>query len=518
MRSRLLLVSAFSLAVLVATLAQTQVQQSATPPPTDERKPGAVETPTSDIEASEAGRPVGPQVPGQRDATEQSEPLAPGQEVSPAQEVPSAEEPLTPAQEVPPAEESLTPSQQVLPWQEPATPIQQISPAEAPLTTQQAVVPTEASRIRWRFTPLFGSGVYYDDNIFFTNTDRVSDVIWTISAGLAFELGDFRGGSENYLTARWIGVPTFYTNNPDQNAFNQTATLLARYRWAKLVGQLESNFAFVREANREVNTITTTTTFFNRLRFTYDYSGKTSFDLLFGQSYSESSEPAEPTSAATAGVGETKNSTFEVKAGMNYQMLPKTSVGLEVTGGITDESSSPLQYYQQGRLRLSYVATGKLTFKLSGGVEAREFEGSDRIKATPVFSLGLEYRLFDATQISVMGYRNVSPTTAITGQDTIATGFEIIVTQRLFQKFIAGISFGYENDQYFATSQEATIEQERGLTDRVDDYMYVRPRLSYSFIRWVSASIFYEFRRNASNEPTSSFYNNRVGLDIATEF
>ena len=97
---------------------------------------------------------------------------------------------------------------------------------------------------------------------------------------------------------------------------------------------------------------------------------------------------------------------------MNYQMFPKTNIGLEVVGGITDQSSSPLQYYQQARVRVNYVATGKLDLKFSGGVEVREFEGSNSIKTTPVFSLGFEYRPFDGTTLSVVGYRNVSAATS----------------------------------------------------------------------------------------------------------
>ena len=84
-----------------------------------------------------------------------------------------------------------------------------------------AAVPEE-TRKRWRIVPLFSTGLVYDDNIFLTNTDRVADFIWTLSAGLAFEAGDFRGEKENYLTAYWVGIPVIYMDNPEQNAFNQS--------------------------------------------------------------------------------------------------------------------------------------------------------------------------------------------------------------------------------------------------------------------------------------------------------
>ena len=493
----LMLWSACTLVVLITAFAQTDVNQAENPPAADEWEPATAVTPTSDAEANAAGQPLPPQAPGESPRTEAGETMQP-ETVAPAQEA------VVPDQAVPPG------------------------PSTSPR------IPAEPSRKLWRFSPLFSAGVYYDDNIFLENTDRVADVIWKISFGLAFDLGDFRGGSENYLTAYWVGGPVFYTDNSEENSFDQSASLMAQYRWEKLVGQLESGFRVASDGNREVNTITTTTSILNTLRFQYDYSGKTSFDLQFAQTYSESSDPSGSTSAMptptpamptptpampTPESGQTTNNQYEVKAGMNYQIFPKTKIGLELVGGIRDQNSTPLGYYQQTRLRARYVATGKLDFKFSGGVEFLKFQGSDMIKISPVFSLGLEYRPSDGSTVSLVGYRNVYAATALIGQDITATGFEIAATQRILQKFIAGISFGYENDVYFATGEGfATSEGTSTDTNRVDNYTYVRPRLSYSFVKWVSVSVFYEFRRVDSNQTTSSFYDNRFGMEVATEF
>ena len=78
---------------------------------------------------------------------------------------------------------------------------------------QAALLPADVSQKRWRITPLFTAEVMYDDNIFLTNTDRVSDVIWTPSIGLIYELGDFREKKENYLSFQWVGMPVIYTKN-----------------------------------------------------------------------------------------------------------------------------------------------------------------------------------------------------------------------------------------------------------------------------------------------------------------
>ena len=430
--------------------------ESATANPTegaaavDESQPASVATPTSDAQMNETGRPLAPQAPGRRPQT------------------------------------GGTPMDET------------VSPSEAAEAAEEALMPAEPARKLWRFTPIFSGGVVFDDNIEFSATNRVSDVIWTVSGGLAFELGDFRGGSGNYLSAFWIGSPVFYTDNPDQNNFNQSASLIGQYRWSKLAASINSTVSIARGGNREVNAITTTKSFSNSLRLQYDYSEKTSFDLKFSQDASivESFE---------------NTSQYEVAAGMGYQIFPKTNIGLEGVAGVLESTSTPLQYYQQVRLRLNYAATGKLNFKFSGGVEVLEVEGDNSVKASPVFSLGLAYQPFDGTTINLVGYRNVIGSNATAGEDIIATGFGIVGEQRLFQKFIAQLSFGYENDHYFAISDEFT-------TDRVDNYLFVRPSLRYSFVRWLSVNVFYEFRKNTSTEASSNAYGNRLGMELAARF
>ena len=98
---------------------------------------------------------------------------------------------------------------------------------------------------------------------------------------------------------------------------------------------------------------------------------------------------------------------------MNYQMFPKTTIGLEAAGGISDQSDSPLQYYQQARVRLIYVATGKPNLiqrgRRSPGIR-RNQPHQDQSRLQPGLGLSPVRR----TTISVVGYRNISAATSIT--------------------------------------------------------------------------------------------------------
>ena len=356
----------------------------------------------------------------------------------------------------------------------------------------------EESRRRWRIIPLLSGGVVFDDNIFLTNEDPVADVIWTFSFGGVYELGDFRNQTENYLAAQWIGNPVIYTENSEQNAFNQYAALTLQYRFNRLVLRLDSTFSHVRGANREVNTITTTTAFRNSLLFRYDYSAKTSFDLTLSQDTSLTEDFQ-------------NKSRYEGSPGVNYQIMPKTRLGARGAVGVLTSTDDPIQFYQQLLARVEYTPSAKLTFTLEGGVQFLEFEGSDIVKIDPIFSLGVQYEPFPGTALVLVGYRNVVSSTTLEGQDFIATGFELRVQQRFLQKFTAIVGVGYENDAYFGTTAETP-------TDRVDNYLFVRPRLTYAFVDWFSASVFYEFRQSTSTQETSSFENNRAGVEILTRF
>ena len=350
----------------------------------------------------------------------------------------------------------------------------------------------------WRIRPKASVSMVYDDNIFISNTNRQADIIWSVTAGAAFELGDFRNLQDNFLIAEWYGTGYFYTNNPAQNAFNQSAALLGQYRWEKLTAQLDSRYQYLTGPDRQVGSFATRHIFNNAIRFNYDYSDKTSFDAEFAQD----------TQIFQSYLNQYD---YRFKLGGEYLILPKVHVGLEGVAGILNVEDSPLQYYQQARIRARYKATGKIDAKLSAGVEVREFSGYSEISVEPVFSLGLEYRPFDGTLLSVTGYRNVIGSNSLEGQDYVATGFQISIQQRFLQRFYAGVAFGYENDVYIATQSDV-------VADRTDNYIFLRPSLSFAVTEYITAGAFYEYRNNASTTASNSFYNNRFGFELGLQF
>jgi hypothetical protein len=348
----------------------------------------------------------------------------------------------------------------------------------------------------WRLRPIVGFGVVFDDNIFLTQTNMVSDVVFTFTAGLAFEIGDYRRLQDNYLLAEYIATGFVYVDNPQQDAVDQAASLIGQYRFNRLAVQLESRYQYLNGAEREVGSFVTRNIITNALRGIYELSEKTELDLELFQ---------------RANIYETQldNYVYGVKFGGNYELTDKIAVGGESVFGVSLTDESPTQYYAQLRARAAYNATGKLTFKSSFGIEFRMLE--DGLRLNPVFNARAEYRPWENTLVTLGGYGNVQSSASVADASFLATGVEFSVRQLLFQRVTAGFALGYENDTYYSNTNG---DQE----SRVDNYIFFRPNLSYNFNRWVSAGVFYEFRRNSSTEDGSSFYNNRVGFEAGARF
>ena len=351
-------------------------------------------------------------------------------------------------------------------------------------------------RKKWALQLRGRVGFAYDDNIFISNTNRVADTILTVTGGISLIYGDWRSRSENFLVADYEGSGIFYFENPDQNSFDQIATLMGQYRIQRLMMQLRSQYLYLTGAERDIGDLATRNLINNSLRLSYDLSEKTAItaegfaNIATYQTFFNSYE-------------------FGTKVGADYKILQKVRVGPEIVVGFLNVVDSPFQVYEQIRARATYDTTAKLSFEGSAGMEFRQFDSENRTYF--VFSLAGNYRPFAGTAVTLRGYRRLYGSAALEGQDFIATGVELVLTQRFFQRIYLSVASGYENDEYIGI--EPGVD-----AGRVDNYVFVRPAIAFAFTKWVSISAFYEFRNNFSNDDEFAFSNNRVGGAIAFQF
>ena len=358
----------------------------------------------------------------------------------------------------------------------------------------------EAAENWWRVVPLLNAGVLYDDNIFISNTDRKGDVIFNIGAGLSIELGDYRTLEENYLLLEYIASGYFFSKYSDQNSFGQNASLLGQYRFNQLAVQAESQYQYINGAQRQVGGFTTRNILYNDLRFIYDVSEKTTVDLELSQDSNIYNSPY--------------NSSYYyyATAGLDYLILPKIRIGLEGVAGFVDAQNNPDQTYQIVNARATYDLSGKVAIKATGGVQFTQYQsGGEPMNVSPVWSLGGEYLPFPNTAISLVTYRNFQVSPSLNNQNYWATGVELGVTQTIAQKFQVGVAGGYENDTY--VSNERNVD-----ADRVDNFFFIQPEISYNFLKYLTATIFYQHRFNDSTQQVDTWYDNQVGFELSASF
>jgi hypothetical protein len=197
---------------------------------------------------------------------------------------------------------------------------------------------------------------------------------------------------------------------------------------------------------------------------------------------------------------------------INYDWTPKVVIGVGGVAGydFVDEPN-PDQTFQQANLRISYQATGKLSFVASAGVEVRQFDGHRGNYVTPVFEAGAIYRPFDGTSITLTAGRRIFNSGFFANQNFATTYVVGRIQQRLFQRVYLSLAAGYENADYFASAREVSAT-------RHDNYYFVEPSVDALITRWLSAGVYYLHRQDRSTDDFFSFYDNQVGVRATVRF
>jgi hypothetical protein len=379
----------------------------------------------------------------------------------------------------------------------------QLNPAPIPANellpnSQKNVVETVSQKL-WRLTFTFGTGVFYDDNLFITRFNRQSDTVFTLDAGAAFELGDYRSQIDNFLIAKYLVTGYLFTDHTTEDSADQDVVINGRYRFSNFTFDSNILYDYLNGPDRLVGTFINRQLIDGRFRLTYDLSPKT-------QLYGEFEQ--------ITNIYESFLNSFEYigRVGVDYQITGKIKLGIQGVVGSLQQEGSFSSIYGQGRLHISYQYTEKLNFDATVGGEYRQYSGGSKSEGDPVFTLGLTYRPFVDTTFSLNAFRSEFASPLFTAQDFVGTGVSFTLTQKFIDRFTASLAFGYEHDDYTPTnSSVANI-------NRDDDYVFVRPGLTYSFKNWLTVTIYYQYSRNSSSQSLSGYYDNRVGGQISIFF
>ena len=352
----------------------------------------------------------------------------------------------------------------------------------------------------------------YDDNIFISNTNRVSDYYFAIEPAITVGFGDIEGRGGNFLRLDYMPSVILFVDHSDEDTVEHLIRLEGQYQFSRLTLNLTQDVDILDGAslnstldttgllaNIDVSTRTRLNLYNTRLRANYELSGKLFLTGEFDASIYDY------TDFISSGI---------VAGGLYlyYNWTPKVAVGIGGTGGYNFvDDPNPDQTFEQVNVRIDYQATGKLNLTASAGVEFRQFDGNRSERTTPVFEVGATYRPFDGTSVTLAAGRRMLNSGFFPDQDFATTYVIGRIQQRLFQRVYLGLAVGYENADYFPTAQNVSATRD-------DDYYFIEPSVDVLITRFLSAGVYYLHREDDSSLDFFSFYDNQVGVRATLRF
>ncbi len=352
----------------------------------------------------------------------------------------------------------------------------------------------------------------WDDNIFISNTNRVSDYYVAIEPYITIGVGDIEGRNKSYLRLDYMPSAILFADHSDEDAFNQLIHVEGGYDFGRLRLSLSEDIALLESAN--LNSFVDTTglwanldasaptrvnIFSTRLRADYQLTGK-----VFLQGELDSLIYFYPDNI----------SSYMISGGLYvyYHWLPKVTVGIGGTVGydwVDDPTTN--QTFEQVNVRLNYEVTNKFFLFASAGVEFRQFDGNRGTYTSPVFEVGSIYNPFNGTTLTLAAGRRIYNSGYLANQDFGTTYIVGRFQQRLFRRVYLGLAGGYENSDYIATDRDVSAP-------RNDNYWFIEPSVDVLITRWLSAGVYYLYREDSSNIDFFSFYDNQVGVRATVRF
>jgi hypothetical protein len=353
----------------------------------------------------------------------------------------------------------------------------------------------------------------YDDNIFISHTDRVSDYYFAIEPHLALGFGDMEGRGTNYIRLDYLPSILLFVDHSNEDDVDHLIHLEGRHEFNRLTLFFSQDVDILKNAN--LNSLIDTTGQFANI----DVAARTQLNLYVSRvrAYYDLTEKLFLSGEFDASIYDYRDDFInsEIYSGglyINYKWTPKVVVGIGATGGFTVVGEgNPDQPFEQVNVRLSYEATGKLNFFASAGVEFRQFDSNRSEYTTPVLEIGANYRPFDGTTITLAANRGILPSGFFQNQDYAATNVVLRIQQRLLTRVYLGLSAGYENASYFGTVEGVDAP-------RNDDYYFVEPSADVLITRFFSVGAYYLHREDSSTLDFFSFYDNQVGVRATVRF
>jgi hypothetical protein len=337
------------------------------------------------------------------------------------------------------------------------------------------------------------SGVTHDNNIELSQTNREVAYVTTISPELTANMGNLKDGGGTGLSLDYRPTFFIFSDYTDNNTVDQYANLLAQWVGAKLTLGVGQTYALTHGAVVEIGQRVRQDTYNTDLLAKYAFSEKTSLEVAPRLTIQDSDQYID-------------TQEWGVDTFLNHQLSSKVTGGIGGSVGYFGVQNSADQRYVRGLARVIYELGSKVSVTAAGGVEYREYTGSEPSTTTPVFGVAGTYRPFEKTTVMLEAHRREEAAVYTNDQNYVTMGFSAEVRQQLWQQYFVSVTGGYDNRYYSSTQSGAAA-------NRTDNYFFVRPSAGAIFGRNWSITIFYQYQADDSTAATYSFVNSQAGVE-----
>jgi hypothetical protein len=359
---------------------------------------------------------------------------------------------------------------------------------------------------------------YYDSNLSLKDRAEEEDFVWRISPGILFGVGEFRGDRGNYITLDYTLTGSIYTKYSDYNSVDHDVAMRAGWRASKFSVDLLQSYVTSSGKQVEAGSFIDQESFLTALALRYDVSDKTFAELNGRQSLVSSDAVVRdgPDDQLTT-VNE-----WAAEAWFNYRVSEKVTIGAGPTIGwrdihdfetpnVGDTHDSPNQTFEQLMVKGSYLLSEKLAFNGAAGLQFSQFQGGSEEGPNLIAEVGSTWKMQENTQISLSIFRRDEVSVSVQSQNYLGTGVRATVQHRFREKYLLTLQGGYENYDYYGTSNGADI-------DRNDDYFWLSPVAAFQVDDRTLVGAFYQFRDRESSLDGLDFANHQVGMFVKYAF
>lgn len=339
------------------------------------------------------------------------------------------------------------------------------------------------------------AGVRYDDNIFLTNGDEESDVIYHITPSITLNNGG-DGSALNTVELRYTPSFQFYTDNTDNNSVDQNVELnYGLNHWRTRI-MLTLGYTNASGSDRYSSGFFERETYYARVGVDYSLSEKTRLNFNAGSSLE---------GFDTGGLLDTDS--YYTDLTWFYKYSPKLDLGLTLghSGSLVSDNADH-RSYRIGP-RINYNVTQKTTIDASGGYEFRDFSSASSSESDWFVNVGASHRLSDYTSMRASIYRNSNSALNEANSGFVASGASFTMIHALTAKTYATGTVAYENDDYFSVGENGV--------DFDNNYWLLSLGLNHNFSNGLTVGLFTRFQTQSSDTSSQEFDNFSCGVNAS---